>query len=247
MKNLLLLSVLFATTQSQGGGNFPAAELYAGVISGQEDIFGQEEGIFIDRDHDVYRFPSLPQKTHLHKFYGQGILGVMWHPVNSGLIFGFELAAGGSFSKHIQDYNINIAGHGGPRQVSFKFQQTVMIDPTIRIGYFFSGKTIIYGTFGLSMGKFKYSFIHESFNLGNSQIRAFSRARSFWQTAPFLGIGVERRINNFNLGLDMKYVFSRPYNISHLITHHRLFADEYMYPKFKRRSVRLGVRITYVF
>ena len=248
---LLLAALMTQTLNSEASARPPLkpVEVYAGLSGGFNWINGR-------RTDSVFVPEAIPPETlyftnglNFRESNAQYSLfgGVSVSIPQTRIIIGPEIHVGRSHGEQeVHDFILD-APTGTSRTLSSSLSPTTYLGAVLKIGYEFFPDYIGYIVLGGEANRYKnkVTYVPQS-NLGlgiGPDFRSGFFEKVSWLTGCLWGIGLEKKLNNFRLGTDIRFIdygsfkVQLPYQAS----------NETVVNSFKFKNIRLSLRLSYLF
>ena len=206
---LLVLSFPVVGKENPPGTISPYPTFYVGIAGSLDHLSGKRTEQ-LTTGADTFLSFSNGGSLSTNGVNAKGLLGFLWTIPSSRFVLSPEIYLGqGNVETTLQksDEDPAIPANKG-LQSSFKRNLTMGF--VGRFGFYLSDcqNNLAYLLFGIDKSRFQNSFSLSSGNdaLGNNVPPLFEK-RSKWLKGRIIGLGFERKFNNFKLGIDVRYTF----------------------------------------
>lgn len=249
------------TTPSTAMGGWKAPEVYGGIaLSGERMDLKRTEGIW-DNHEDVHGHhdPHWVMMTHGkkmsdHALTGHVFAGVLWNIPRSCFFVGPELMGGwGNISQRLQKKRY-IDRSETEKSFDATLQRRMNWSAVMRFGVMFPKNYRVYALAGVSREQFRYMVNYHYSSDPDVHIPTQFSRQTKWTTGAVWGIGIEKEIQDFRVGLETRFTQNRTLKYSHVL---KAESDwdaingsrypENLNAQIRARNVSIFLKISYAF
>lgn len=210
------------TSTAMGGWKVP--EVYGGIaLSGERMDLKRTEGIWDNNidgfgEHDPnWVTMSHGKKVSDHALTGHVFVGVLWNIPRSCFFVGPELMGGwGSTSQRLQKKRY-INWSDTEKSFDATLQRRMNWSAVMRFGMMLPKDYRVYALAGVSREQFRYMVNYHYSSDPDVHIPTQFSRQTKWTTGAVWGIGIEKKIQAFRLGLEARMVHGRTLKYAHAL------------------------------
>lgn len=211
------LATAFLIFNATAGASSVTCTPYAGLAVSWDQMKGKRFESFTNSEDDILVF-SRGRSLSADRINGYIFVGVDFDSKHWPLFISpeFQIGQGGLSSRRnntAPDPQFRLLnGQLLQRPLDAKLSRTLSMSFVLRAGKNLTQSSRLYALGGLDVSRFKYTYTFVSLNLEDAipqGHQTFKHAR--WKSAPVLGLGVEKKLNQVRVGLEYRVAF---YNTS---------------------------------
>jgi hypothetical protein len=238
-------------------------QFYASLTAGVQRMSGprSEYVNYQASPGNRYGAPALISLSNLQQFSnknatGSAHMGCTWDVPRTAFFIGSEIYIGQSGVKntHINSF-VDIDSL--VRSLNATIRQSTYFGGALQVGFNWFGKARLSFLLGLESGQFEYfgMYVPRSQNALKGVIDPAGPGPGFdfpptlinsskWLSGLMLGFGIEKQIQSFRIGADLRMVQYRVFRVS---TQALASEPETLFTAIKPKNIRFGLKISYVF
>ena len=222
-------------------------EFYVGVSVGHDRMTAKRtEELKSGTGTQLFFSNNKTQRTN--GISGKIIAGFLWRVPNTAFVLSPELYIGqgsGQMTLQGSEHDPDIILGPANKNYQSTFKQTSNIGVVLRAGFYLTGdNNFFYGLVGKDRSKFQNKFMLSSTDLGAQPIPTLIEKRSNYLKSSVFGVGFERKINSFKVGIDCRYA---SYSAWSNYSKKALVSRDILSISFKPKIVSTSLTFCYLF
>jgi hypothetical protein len=241
---IIALSALCVNAGKSAESTTP--QFYAGVSIGHDRMTAKRtEELLAGTGQRLFFSNNKTQRTN--GVTGKVIAGFLWTVPNTQFVLSPEMYIGhGSGQITLQGHK-SIQDLGGIIEKDYQstFKQSLAMGLLLRAGFYLSGdNNFLYALTGIDCSKFENKFMLASSFVNLIPVPTLFEKRSKFLKSTFFGMGIERKINKFKVGIDCRYM---PYSAWGNYSRVAVESNDKITVRFKPKIISTTLTFCYIF
>lgn len=201
-----------AYADASSGHHCKPVQFYAGLAGGIERLSGKRNESANEDAGGGARITTIftdGKSMNENNVAVSLLTGFLWKPSNHPIVLGPEIFFGrGNTTSTVNDDRFDAASNAF-RHYSTTLQRKLFYGALVRAGYQFCGNYLVYLSLGFDRGQFARTTVLAA---DPANITTTSAKNTKWLNGLLFGLGFEKRIDSFVVGLDLRAVRYGKYN-----------------------------------
>lgn len=214
------LAFLFFTIEPTNASTLN--NIYTGLAVSWDHVGGKSYGVITNHAGSHLIF-SNGNSLKADKMNGYAFIGTVYTLPQQSIFISPEFQIGqGNVDCQIKntaaDPNLILSSGPLQRRLDLKLNRQLTTSFVGRIGRKLFNSLQLYGLLGVEASRFKYSYVVENVDAISGEINGFKTfLKSKWKIAPLFGIGIDKAINKFRIGLEYRFSSYGPIKASRTV------------------------------